>query len=452
MKNPFKRLNYWFQTLIYSLVFTAVLLLVFKIASPFHRVYDLSSLKRFSFTEETVTVVKQVGKRPVQIIGFFNENDPDIREIESFTSSLQNTLPQLKFSQYDLEKDPDKAKEYQVHETGTLLVELEGRRSLILSLNDEGMRRGFEGVLTEKQPLIFFTTGHREVMLDDTGLLGYSFFKDRLENGGYVMEQGSLDSPLIDQADLVVIAYPKKDFHGGEISHLKELLKTKNIIFMIDPEVQGTYENLRGLLLELGIALGDDVVLDRTSRTYGADDLIPVVNDFTHHDIVTHFDIPIFFPLTRSLKMIESGESSIWGKDYLIFSGKDSWGESDYESLEAGSYSYSETEDVRGPLALAIALERKSESQNRILVFGDSDFANNTNFNAGANRLLILNAVSWVLGEELIYQGKPEKEQSEAWVLSPENKVPLLLYMIALPSGASFLILGFIFILRRKSA
>ena len=154
MSNPFKRLNYWFQTLIYSLVFTVVLLLVFKIASPFHRVYDFSSQKRFSFSEETVAVIKQVGKRPIKIVGFLKESDPDIREIEAFTSSLQNMLPQIKFYQFDLEEDPDMAEEYQVHETGTLLLQLEGRRNLILSLNDQGIRRGFEGVLMKKQPKV----------------------------------------------------------------------------------------------------------------------------------------------------------------------------------------------------------------------------------------------------------------------------------------------------------
>jgi len=236
-----------------------------------------------------------------------------------------------------------------------------------------------------------------------------------------------------------------------EIVRLKEFAKTKNIIFMIDPEEEGTYPSLREMLLELGVVLGDDVVLDRTSRSYGADDLIPVVTNFTHHPIVRYFDAPLFFPLSRSLKMIESGESSVWEKDYLLFSGNDSWGESDYQSLEKGNYSFNVTQDQKGPLPMAIALERKEEPKNRILVFGDSDFANNTNFNVGANRLLFLNAISWALDTDLVFTRNMNKERSQAWVLPAARKGHLLFLMVLSPALLSFIILGLLFVKRRRS-
>jgi len=451
MRNPFLRMNYWLQTLIYSVLFLLLLGLIFLILSPFHRVYDLSSEKRFSFHTKTRALLKPFQTEPVDLIGFFKKDDPAVPEIESLLPSLRRSLFRLQFTRYDLEQDPDEAKKYGIHEQGILLVEAKGRRAVISELNEEGFRSAFERLSSKDLPSVLFLTGHGEVSLADKGMVGYSFVKDRLVNEPYTVEEGPIGSYAFSQADLIVIAYPKKDFSAPELEELSKYLETRPAIFMIDPEEKAVYPNFQKFLSSLGVDLGNNVVLDRSSRLYGADDLIAVVIQFNQHEIVKGFEAPLFLPLVRSVRMVSGPGSEKWGGEYLLFSGPDSWGETNYSSLERGSYAFSESEDEKGPLALAAALERKAEPRNRVLIFGDSDFANNTNFNAGGNRLLFLNSIRWTLKEKIRFSGEHATQNSEAFVLSAK-KQPLLFWTVVVgPALFSLVLLGGFFFLRKIS-
>lgn len=451
MKNPFRRFSYWLQTLVYSALMFFLLSLVFLIASPFQRVYDLSSEKRFSLDPLTREVLRQFQTEKVDLIGFFKKDAPALPEIESLLPSLKKSLFRLTFTHYDLEQDPDQARKYGIHEQGVLLVEAKGRRSIIPRLDAEGFRRAFEKLSDKSPPRILFLKGHGEVSLEDAGLVGYSFVKDRLANESYLVQEDFAGSYAFAQADLVIVSYPKEDLATSEVEALKKFLETKSAMFMIDPEEKGVYPNLQAFLSGLGAELGNNVVLDRSSRLYGADDLIAVITQFTQHPIVKGFDAPLFLPLTRSVRMSEAPGSEKWNRDYFIFSGKDSWGETSYSSLERGTYAFSETEDDKGPLALALAVQRKEGPENRVLVFGDSDLINNTNFNAGGNRLLFLNSIRWLLKEKILSRRGGSTTNSQAFVLSPKKQTALFWGVALLPALLGLLFLGGFFFLRRIS-
>ncbi len=451
MKDPLRRFSYWFQTLIYSALVLFLLSLIFLIASPFQRVYDLSSEKRFSLNSRTQGVLRQFQTEQVDLVGFFKKNDPVLLEIESLLPSLKKSLFRLTFTHYDLERDPDQARKYGIHEQGVLLAEAKGRRCIIPRLDEEGFRRAFEKLADKDPPRILFLKGHREVSLKDTGLVGYSFVKDRLANESYLVQEDFTGSYAFSQADLVIVGYPKEDFTAPELETLTKFLGTKSAMFMIDPEEKEVYPKLQAFLSGLGAELGHNVVLDRSSRLYGADDLIGVITQFTQHPIVNGFDAPLFFPLTRSVGMNEAPGSEKWKRDPFIFSGKNSWGETSYSSLEIGSYAFSETEDDKGPLPLALAVTRAERPENRVLVFGDSDFSNNTNFNAGGNRLLFLNSIRWLLKEEILSGADRSTVSSQAFVLSPEKRTALFWKAVLLPALLGFLLLAGFFFLRRIS-
>ena len=161
------------------------------------------------------------------------------------------------------------------------------------------------------------------------------------------------------------------------------------------------------------------------------------------------FDMPLFFPLVRSVHMAKKPAAGDWEMDYLIYSGDESWGETNYRTLEQGNYAFNIEEDNKGPLPLAIALERKEEPQNRVLIFGDSDFANNTNFNAGGNRLLFLNAISWILKENLTFGDQGAAPDAKPWVLEEKKRTWIFLATAVIPACLCFLALGSFFVLRR---
>jgi len=451
MKLPFPRLHYWIQNILYSSVFLAALILALLIAAPFHRVFDLSPEGQFSFDRRTRELVKPFRDAPVRLIGFFDSEDPVITEVESSLPGLKKYFPLLTFKNYELEKNPAEARRYGVHEHGILLLEAGGRRVAVTRLGEQGIREAFER-LAERPPLIFFLKGHGEADLNDAGPAGFAFAADRLVNEAYGVKQDLIDSPSFQQADLLVVAAPKKDLARGELERIIDFLKSRSVFFLIDPEEKESFSNLSAFLESRGAGLGDNVIVDRGSRFFGADDLIPVATDFTRHEIVKNFEAPLFFPLARSVRMTDLRERGGWDRDYLLFSGPESWGETDYSSLEQGNFAFEAGRDEKGPLALGLALANKGASGNRMLVFGDSDFINNTNFAAGGNRFLFLNSVSWLLHEKLRYGADRLKPAFRPWVIPPGGTFWLFLGVVMLPAVLSALLFGGLYVMRRRLA
>jgi len=449
MKNPLGRFNYWVQSFVYSVLVVAILGLGFALSTPYTRVFDFSPHQRYSLQPETKEIFQKIGKRKVRMIGFFREGDPVVQEIESMLVSFRQYLPGLKFNQYDLAKHPDEAKRYGVHEQSVLLIEMEGKVYQLRELHETPLREALQHLSEPNPQLIFFATGHGEAILSDEGALGYSFIRDRLRNQGYRVKQDYLESPLLNEASLVIFAYPKSDLAPQELHLLENYSEQGSLIFLMDPEEEGVYPIFRNFLDELGIRLGNNVVLDRSSRLYGVDDLVSVVTDFAHHEILTDVEGSLYFPLSRSLDMKEDEAPGEWSKDFLVFSSKASWGETAYESLQDGTYAYDRLEDTKGPLALALALERKPDPQSRILVFGDSDFINNTNLNAGTNLRLFLNATTWALKEKIVSKVTAVQSQSTPFVLSSKQRPLAFWGMVALPASLSLFVFGGVFVFRQ---
>ena len=95
----------------------------------------------------------------------------------------------------------------------------------------------------------------------------------------------------------------------------------------------------------------------------------------------------------------------------LALTSNSSWGETDLTSLQSRSIpTYDSATDLKGPLTLAVALEGElnpklraktdhSDRSARLVIFGDSDFANNQLLSMQGNSDLFLNAVNWTLDE-----------------------------------------------------
>ncbi len=99
----------------------------------------------------------------------------------------------------------------------------------------------------------------------------------------------------------------------------------------------------------------------------------------------------------------------------LIKSGKNSWGERNLNALfdPQGSTAARDPEDLKGPVSIAVAMERavaaagdakgddaSFTTSTRVLVFGDATWIQNGNLTTMGNRDVALNSVNWAIGEE----------------------------------------------------
>ena len=110
----------------------------------------------------------------------------------------------------------------------------------------------------------------------------------------------------------------------------------------------------------------------------------PLVSTYESHPITKELTNGMtFFPLSRSLKTVDNS-SSQFTSNILFKTSESSWGE---KNLKSGSAEFNEGVDVKGPVPLGAAStksivgddkEKKYGKEARVVVIGDSDFANNS--------------------------------------------------------------------------
>ena len=90
--------------------------------------------------------------------------------------------------------------------------------------------------------------------------------------------------------------------------------------------------------------------------------------------------------------------------------------------MEAGKAEYQEGKDTKGPVTIgavtAVETQIKDEAGKKkyakIVVYGDSDFANNTNLNLAGNKDLFLNTIGWLAEEEDLIAIRSKNSESNA--------------------------------------
>ena len=211
-------------------------------------------------------------------------------------------------------------------------------------------------------------------------------------------------------------------------------------------------------LEKYGIALGDDVIVDRLSRVFGGDYLIPVIMDYSSHPITKGFNVMSFFPLARSVDVVKKPPENVEAQ-VLAKTGKAAWAEVDLEEVKKGRAQFNEGKDKKGPVSVAVvanikvkikkkAGEEEAEEEEvetkkaRIVVFGDSDFVTNANMGISGNGDLFLNTVSWLAEEENLISIRAKSTESQPIMLTArQGKVLFWIPVVLMPLAFLFQII-----------
>jgi ABC-type uncharacterized transport system involved in gliding motility auxiliary subunit len=256
-----------------------------------------------------------------------------------------------------------------------------------------------------------------------------------------------------EDATAVIIPGPVYPFDPAEVTMLSEYLSSGGaLILMQDSPLfteVGDQEDYLGeyLLDSWGVQLGDDLIIDQTS-ILGA--MNPVgVADGTHPILENLQGITTGFPSARSVRAVEptGGEVS---REIITTVNEGSWAETDLETImDGGEVSYNEGVDLLGPVPLVVVAENATNS-SRVVVFGDVDFAMNSNFTFLGNGDLFIGAVDWVVGQEELITLTP-KTPTQRIMLPPQPylmNLILLLVVIVMPGAV--LVAGIIVWLRKR--
>ncbi len=437
----------------------AIIVFVESISARHSVRVDMTENKRYSLSDQTIKVLKGLNK-DVEALAFFGKNHKLRDRWERTLKLYKYHSPHFKFRMVDPEMEPTVTKEHGVKLYGTTVVMSGGREVKIDQSTEEKLTNAVLKVLRSEHKVVYVLKGHGEPAVDDESKAGYSLAADSLKDESYDVKELVLlrEEEVPEDAALVIVSGLKAVPSEHELEVLSKYIKQGgSVLFMIDP---GSPRGVGKFLLNYGVVLKNDVVVDNMSKMFGADFRMPVVAEYAKHPITENFGIASFFPIARSLAADKS-KIPEWGKVKVLAStGSKSWGEVNMEELKQGRAEFKKGEDIMGPLPVAMVVtigeDRPADIQKakkypvaKMVVFGDSDFVNNEYISASGNRDLFLNSVRWLAGEEDLIAIRPKKLNSTPLYLkASQARLIFILPVLVLPG--IILAAGVIVITRRK--
>jgi ABC-type uncharacterized transport system involved in gliding motility auxiliary subunit len=396
---------------------------------------DLTRDQLYSLSEQTQKILKSLNFE-IHITTFMSEKVPpaDRQRTIEMLELYQRETDFLTISHANPYIDIQLVEKYNIRRDGTVIFETPERQEKATILEEQKFTSAILKLVRKQTKKIYFTVGHEEHSLDDFNNTGYSEVKGELENQNYAAASLSLlTQPAVPaDCDVLVIAGPKNALTSHEIGLVsKYLAQNGKLLLLLDPSLtsaEDVNKRLVQLMKRWGIAIGNDLVVDRVSFIFELGPSAPF-STFEPHDITrSAMQVSIPFPVTRSVTPLEDRKATLSVKSLAktINPTGVSWAETQRETDETFNMdSYTPGVDIQGPISIAVAAEQKDRSgqsdtsaqsgntvtettggPTRIVVFGDSDFATNVFFRS-ASRDLFLATINWLTLEEDLIAIRP---------------------------------------------
>lgn len=422
-----------------TLIFVAILVGISLLVYRFPWRLDLTEAKRNSISSQTQQIVKTV-QQDVWIRAFFQEGNPGKKKAQALFETYAYINPRIHYQFIDPDRQPSLAQRYGVRNYGALILESKEKTQPVAVADEEGLTNGLLRLLQTQAKKVVFLSGHGEKSIQDSQKTGYSLAKNLLNKENYQVEEMNLlgGTGLPAESRCVVISGPKKPFFPEEVEDLKKYVQAGGrVILLLEPYEDGGFKEW---LASLGVVLNNDIVVDKLSRAFGGDYLIPMAGSYGQHPITEKFNVATFFPTARSLTLSSSPPPGV-SSEVLVNSSSGSWAEFNKNTVQKGRAAFDPGQDRKGPLPLALLVTLSSQAQKtetkgtkekekkspkgQIALYGDADFAENGYFNLSGNGDLFLNTVNYLTEEESLISIRPAKTPIRPLTLSSSQAIIL---------------------------
>jgi hypothetical protein len=170
-------------------------------------------------------------------------------------------------------------------------------------------------------------------------------------------------------------------------------------------------------------------VIDPDAGRLQAPPTLALSSGYGHHAITDTSTAASVFPFARKIAFNEGKE---WQRSTLVEAAQNGWLE--MGSLE-GKVRFDKDQDIKGPIVIAAALERKVENkQQRIVVSGSGHFLANQFISLLGNLDIGVNMVNWLSGDDNLINVQPRANPDSSLTLSRGMLTSIvLMFLVALP-------------------
>ena len=427
-------------------IVAGIVVLVNVIANQQATRWDFTSARQYSLSEQTAKILGELAAdSDIEIVLLDRHGTEQQLRASELLQLYDDASARVRFDVIDPEAEPERARNYTSPTEpgvtlGTIIVAAKGRTQRATIAAEPEVTNAIIRVLKSETKKIYFTSGHQEKDPLETDANGISGIASKLEDSAYAIEplviarSQSEDALRIpEDAAAIVVAGPQTDFLQAELDALQAYLDGGgSAIFLVDPETQGLTPELEAFLVEQGIVLGNDVVVDALAQP----PVYPVVQSYGRHPIVESFGSAMsIFPLARSVTTASERPEGAEIRELFTTADENSWAETRLEEL--AERRGPSPEQTLGPIGLAMAATIPrgprgprgphgpggEETASRIVVVGDSDFIANELTSAPLlNADLFLNMTNWVAQDEDLISIRPRKPEDRRIALSARER------------------------------
>src|ERR1700760_1033658 len=253
---------------LYILVVIAILVVANVLADRYNKSFDTTSNKRYSLSDETRKIIG--GLKQNATITYFNQSTR-FREGKDLLDEYAALSSKIHVEYVDPDKQPQLAREANIRDFGTAIINIGGKKETAKSLTEEGITGPFIRDLKGTTRTVCFVTGSGEHAIDDSERDGLSQFKDLLTRDDYQSKPVDLLQNAAVPADCttLVIAGPTHDYQQPEVNAIKNYVENGGrTLFMLGPPVQFGHSQIApndalvALLESWGVTPDKDLILD----------------------------------------------------------------------------------------------------------------------------------------------------------------------------------------------
>lgn len=372
--------------------------------------FDLTSSAVYSLGSESRRVLDAL-ETPVDIVFFHDQRSRAMQDARYLLEHYARHSPLVTVSSHDPMLEPALAERHGVRFAGTALFSAGARRVVVNEATEVAFTNALIRASSAVQGRVCFTDGHvesnpfslqthdhyenegsrahdhssggRPMTLHERHGMGMA--RNALETLGYEVEQRRLlqgEAPL-GGCTVVVVASPQQSFTAPEASLLEKALEAGTaVLVLLEP---GVGHGLDALLARYGVRSTRSRVSD-PAQYYRTDPSTPAVSNYARHRVTRDLGLS-FFPGVAALEPLRDPRT----RDDLVYTPLATTSDAAFTIGDARADTRSRT------LVLHVA---GRDSELRLAIVGDGDFATNSFFGALGNGQLFLNLVSDLAGPE----------------------------------------------------
>ena len=436
-----------------SVAVIGLLVVINWTANNFGGQIDLTNARRYTLADQTQKVLSQLD-RDVKVVAFFpsRQEDPFTRGTKSLLNQYQKASPRITIEFVDPDVNPGAAKQYDIKNYPITIFTSGDRKEETTGLTEQDFTSALLKLSRTEKKKVYFLQGHQERDPDSSQPTGFNTISQALKRENYVVEKLSfLTSPQVPaDAAVLVIAGARARALENEVKAVSDFLDAGgHVLALLEPKQETGYE---AIFEKWNITVGNDLVID-PSRNYNGDPLTPAPLPQPGHRITGSLT-DVLMPGSRTIT-----PKSAAGTDLAIASllktTERGWG----ETTMTGQAKYDEGVDVKGPVSVAVAVNRSDPTapvtpgatptpgttpkvpKGRIVVVGNTEFASNTlAAPVLGNRDFFVNSVNWLAEEEDLISIRAEPQSAATVVMTNQSQVLVFFTTVVLVPVSALLI------------